>query len=155
MQKRALIYHTDLSKDATPDDKDVLKEAGFVSEGMRNLGYEVRQEPFRFNAENYGGSIDLVRRELTEINPLFVFNLVEAVDGTDSLQYIAPDVFEELKIPYTGCTLDAFLKTQMKTDAKELMRKRKIPTPDYVTLRRLNSVKFNGRRFKKLLDDCI
>ena len=39
-----------------------------------------------------------------------VFNLVESVAGTDRLGYLAPEIFQDIGIPYTGCPYSALKK---------------------------------------------
>ncbi len=141
MSKIALIYHTDLSINASLDDKDVLDEARYVSEGLRCLNYDVIQLPFKFDRKNYKNSVNFIKQQTKETRPDIIFNLVETIDGTDRLSRLAPQVFEkilkDLEIPYTGCPLSAFQKTQTKTLSKRLFIANDIPTPNYVILKNL------------------
>ncbi len=136
-----LIYHTEITPTSTPDDLDVLEEAKFVSKNLIDLGYNVTQRPFvhnprliNFQANKYASQI---------------FNLVEAINGTDSLAYLATDLFEQLGISYTGCTTSAFKKTLSKVGAKRLMEKNGLPTAYFVTSQDLEEkFKFlNGKKF--------
>lgn len=147
MKNKALIYHTDLPKNPTLDESDVLDEVRFVSEGLKNLGYEVVQRPFKFNSENYSESAEFIGGEVRKINPDFAFNLVESINGEDRLSYLAAQVFEELNVPYTGCPLPALLKLQTKTAAKEIMIKNGIPTPIYFSLNNVKGLDLSGRKF--------
>ncbi|MEK6842629.1 MAG: ATP-grasp domain-containing protein [Nanoarchaeota archaeon] len=162
MEKRALIYHTDLAEDALPDTKDVLDEVKYVSDGLTSLGYEVIQLPFKFNNEGYEENLTYIQGETSEINPNFIFNLVEEAKGpdgvlTDRLAYLATEVFEDLRIPYTGCTLNAFLRTQTKIEAKRLFIVNGIPTPDFFTLENLEQflIKPNNENASKGIDGKV
>jgi len=139
MVPNVLIYHTDISKESTPDDLDVLDEAKFVSDNLIKLGYKVEQRPFKYNKNETD--------DLKEINPSFIFNLVESVDGKDSLAYLAPFRFERFRIPYTGCTASSFLKTERKTQAKEKMRENGILTPYWLTLKDFQKENIPKKKF--------
>jgi D-alanine-D-alanine ligase len=134
---KVLIYTTAISKDATPDDKDVLDERDFVLGVLQNIGYGVEQRPFDYKN----------KKEINEMKPSFIFNLVEAVDGKDSLAYLAPENFERLGIPYTGCTKRAFFDTKDKVDVKKQLRKENILTPYWLTLRDLQRLDLPKKRF--------
>ena len=134
---RVLIYTTDVTTDSSPDDLDVLDEARYVSDGLAKLEYQITQLPFKFDIRNYEESLRHIGEEVDGINPSFIFNLVEAINGTDRLAYRAIQIFTDLRIPYTGCTLNAFLKTQTKTEAKKIFIANGIPTPSFVTMENL------------------
>lgn len=138
MPQKVLIYHTALSKEATPDDLDVKNEAEFVSDNLKNIGYKVEKMPFNFK------SID---KEIKEIKPSFIFNLVEAIGGKDSLAYLAPLNFERLRIPYTGCTSSSFIKTENKLSAKREMKREGILTPYWITSKDFKRVNFLNKKF--------
>jgi D-alanine-D-alanine ligase len=129
--EKALVYHTDIDpKTATPDDLDVLDQSRFVSEILSRLGYDTIQRPF---------TTERAINEIKRINPLFVFNLVEVVDGKESSNYLAPEIFEQAKVPYTGCTKTAFVKTADKLSAKRILTAARINTPYFLSLENLSS----------------
>jgi D-alanine-D-alanine ligase len=138
MAKKVLIYHSALSNDATKDDLDVFTEASFVSGVLKNLGYKVEQIPFNYKE---------TKNEIKKINPSFIFNLVEAINGKDSLAYLAPTIFDILRIPYTGCTSNAFFNTKSKVDAKRILREKGILTPYWLTLRDFQRGDFLKKKF--------
>ncbi len=135
MKSKVLIYHTKLSENATPDDLDVLDQAKFVSNILKSLGYEVEQRPFDIDVSSNGRNVnsERVKREIQEINPAFIFNLVESICGNDSLIYLAPLIFEEVSIPYTGCTKAAFFNTRTKIETKKILEAKGILTPYWLT----------------------
>jgi len=127
MSKEVIIYHTEINENSSPDNLDVLKEAEFVSENLKKLGYSPRILQFTYNKEK-------IKSEINKINPKFIFNLVESINGTDSLAYLAASLFESLKIPYTGCSVKSLFQTSDKLVAKEILKKNKIKTPKYLNL---------------------
>ncbi|MDZ7741512.1 MAG: D-alanine--D-alanine ligase [Bacteroidota bacterium] len=122
--KGVLIYHSPLESGASADELDVLKEASFVARGLRALGYNVVKKAFPINLEQLG-------EELQEINPLFVYNLVETIRNDGRLISVAPLLFEHFRVPYTGCNSDAIYLTSNKLVAKRVMISAGIPTPLY------------------------
>ncbi|MCX6747297.1 MAG: ATP-grasp domain-containing protein [Candidatus Pacearchaeota archaeon] len=137
--EKLIIYHTDIDpKTATPDDLDVLEEAKFVSEILSKMSYEPILRSF---------NIERAREEIKRISPVFVFNLVEAINGKESLSYLAPEVFEQEGVPYTGCTKSAFVKTANKISAKNILNENGITTPYFLTLGDLSKEELQGRKF--------
>ena len=127
MPKNIIIYHTVVNKNSRPDDLDVLVEAEFVSRNLKELGYSSRNLPFICN-------IKRLKTEIKKIKPEFIFNLVESIGGTDSLMYLAPLIFDHLKIPYTGCPTKAIFQTSNKLTAKEVLKQNRVKTPKYLSL---------------------
>jgi len=127
MSKEVIIYHTEINEDSSPDNLDVLQEAEFVSKNLKELGYSPRVLQFIYNKEK-------IKSEIEKINPEFIFNLVESINGTDSLAHLAVFLFESLKIPYTGCSAKSLFQTSDKLIAKEILKKNKIKTPKYLNL---------------------
>lgn len=137
MQKRALIYHTNESDEPSVSADEILNQSEFVAQGLTNLGYNVRMLPFRPNP----------RYIKEEASSYLIFNLVEAIGGTDRLAYWAPEIFELFGFSYTGCPSKTFRKSETKILAKELMRKEGIPTPDYETRKTLKKERILGKKF--------
>lgn len=137
-----MIYHTEITPNSTPDDLDVLEEAKFVFTNLSELGYNVVQRPFVFNPK-------LIQHQVNKYQPQIIFNLVEAIDGTDSLAYLAPELFEQLGISYTGCPASAFKKSSSKLETKKLLEKNNLPTAYFLTLQDLeeNSKSLSEKRF--------
>ncbi len=127
MSKKVIIYHTDISKNSSLDNLDVLQEAEFVSKNLKELGYSPKNLPFICN-------IKRLKTEIKKIKPEFIFNLVESIGGTDSLMYLAPLIFDILKIPYTGCPTKAIFQTSNKLTVKEIIKQNRIKTPKYLSL---------------------
>jgi len=117
--------HGEIPADASPDEQDVLVQAGCVSTALANQGHE----PVILTV-----SADLSRLigQLNAIRPDFVFNLVESVMGDGRLIHLAPSILDHLKIPYTGARTDAIFVTSQKLMAKRLLRAIGLYTPLWV-----------------------
>ena len=121
---KAVILHGDVSDDAGMDEKDVLVQADFVSSILSDLGYEPTIIPFSLN---FSKTLDMLK----EIQPAFVFNLVETIAGQGSLIHIAPSLLDFLKIPYTGAAAEAQFLTSNKVLAKQFLHAADIATPSF------------------------
>jgi len=135
-----LIYHTEIIPTSTPDDLDVLEEAKFVSKNLTDLGYNVIQRPFVYNP-------NLISFQLNKHQPNLIFNLVEAIEGTDSMAYLAPELFELFGVRYTGCPYGAFKSTSSKVESKRIMQANSIPTPYFLTSDNFQNFNLEGKKF--------
>jgi D-alanine-D-alanine ligase len=147
--EKALIYHTNINlKTAKEDDLDVLNQAKFVSKALSRLGYEPVIKPFSLNfSDEITYSSKGIEKEIAQIKPAFIFNLVEAVNGKESLSYLAPKVFDDLKVYYTGCPKNAFKSTANKISAKNQLIKEGIKTPYFLTQEDLSKKDILGKKF--------
>ena len=93
---KAVVLYDDLPVNASEDEQEVLLQAGAVSKALIEMGFDVIKLAFLVNNESF-------RDTLRQINPSFVFNLVESVSSKSKLSYLAPVLLERLGIPYTGC----------------------------------------------------
>ncbi len=116
--------------DAGQDELDVLEEAATVSEALAALGHQAIHATFSLNLE-------AASAQLRELRPDFVFNLVESVEGSGRLVYLAPALLDFLKIPYSGCPTEATFATGNKLLAKRMLQGAGIPTPAWLTLANL------------------
>lgn len=119
---RVVILHDQVPAGASPDQIDVLVQAETVSRALKELGYD---------PVILGLSLDfkMVIEELKGLRPLFVFNLVESIEGCGRLIHLAPAILDYLGIPYTGSKTDAVYLTSNKLIAKNLLKGAGIPTP--------------------------
>jgi D-alanine-D-alanine ligase len=123
--KNVVIIHNSLPPDAPPDEKDVLNQVQAISDALRNLGYRTATVPL-------GLDIGAFSARLEELDPLCVFNLVEALDGDGRLIHLACSILDHLRIPYTGAGTEAMFLTSNKVLAKEWMNLSGIPTPEWI-----------------------
>lgn len=141
MPKKIIIYHTFVDKNSRPDDLDVLVEAEFVLKNLKKLGYSSKILPFICD-------IKRIKSEIKKIKPEFIFNLVESINGTDSLIYLASSIFDCLKVSYTGCPTRALFQTSDKLITKKILNRNEINTPKYLSLNNYNKVNIKkGEKF--------
>jgi D-alanine-D-alanine ligase len=138
MSKEVIVYHTEVDENSSPDNLDVLKEAEFVSENLKKLGFTPKILQFIYDKEK-------IKSEIKKIKPEFIFNLVESVNKTDSLAHLAASLFEDLKIPYTGSPAKSLFQTSDKLISKEILRQNKIKTPKYLNLSNYKEVNVAGK----------
>ena len=125
MMKKVVILHSDVAPDAAEDELDCLQQAETIAEALHKLGYEPTLLPF-------GLDINQTIIKLKSLKPLAVFNIVETLASMGSLIYFAPSILDTLRIPYTGCGMQAVFQTSNKPLAKKIMRHADISTPDWI-----------------------
>lgn len=114
-----------ISETPTADELDVLTQADAIDFELKALGYHTERMFMGLNLEQ-------VSEQLKKINPEFVFNLVESLDGSRRMIYFAPALLEHLNIPFSGSSSEAFFITSNKMLAKNLMLKKNLPTPEWI-----------------------
>jgi D-alanine-D-alanine ligase len=124
---RVLILHSELTEGFRRDEDDVLIQAGMVHQALSNLGYEPALMPFSMD-------VRLMVESLQAIAPSFVFNLVETVEGTGRLIYLAPAMLDHLSIDYTGAETEAVFLTSNKIVAKRFLTNAGIRTPHWMSV---------------------
>lgn len=132
--KKAVILHSDVPLDASEDELDCLRQADTIAEALRVLGYAPVLMPFVLN-------LNKTIQTLEAMQPEFVFNLVETINGRGSLIHFAPALLDYLNIPYTGCGTDAMFLTSNKPLAKEMMQLAGISTPAWISAEGVHSGK--------------
>jgi D-alanine-D-alanine ligase len=120
------ILHGEVAKDAHPDEKDVLVQVDFVSEGLDKLSHQPVAVPVSLNLAE-------AARALATLSPAIVFNLVESLIGKGVLIHVIPALLEALMIPYTGAGVEAMLLTSNKILAKKWLASAGLPTPPWFT----------------------
>jgi D-alanine-D-alanine ligase len=123
----ALIAYGDVPPDAPEDEQDVLVEVSCVAGALEVLGYRTERLPVTLDLAAMVGRIRAAK-------PAFVFNLVESIAGHDSLQHLAPSVFDTLGVSYTGADARAVSLTTDKHLAKRIFQSAGIPTPAWKRL---------------------
>lgn len=123
---KAVILHSEVSQDASPDDLDTLDQAQGVASALKKLGHETVNVTFSLDLKS-------VSAELSMIAPDLVFNLVESVDGSGRLIHLAPSLLDHLAIPYTGCPAAGIFVTSGKTLAKKTLAYAGLPTPAWMS----------------------
>jgi D-alanine-D-alanine ligase len=123
--KKAVILHNRVTADSPKDELDVLVQADEVFKSLSELGYQPVTIPF---------SLDFAKniRAIKKINPLFVFNLVESIEGNGQLIHLAPALLDHLGLPYTGNSQEATFVTSNKILSKKLLQLAGIATPPWL-----------------------
>jgi D-alanine-D-alanine ligase len=124
---RIAILHPAVPADASLEDQDTMVQVRTVALSLERLGHEAVPLPCTLNLAE-------LRDALGELRPEMVFNLVESVDGADSLQYVPTAVLDALGIPYTGAPTEAIFQTTHKLVAKQLLHLAGLPTPPWKVL---------------------
>ena len=124
---RVAVLHSAVPADASPDELDTLVQVESISKALAAAGHEIIAVPC-------GLDLAAAKAALVAVAPDLVVNLVESLDGTGRLIHLAPALVERLGLPMTGCPSDGILLTSNKLLAKELLRARGLPVPDWFAL---------------------
>jgi D-alanine-D-alanine ligase len=123
---RIAILYNEAGEDATVDAQDVLVQRAAVATALARRGHEVT---------SIAVTLDLAaaKFQLLAATPNVVFNLVEALGGTDRLAMLATLLYDALGIAYTGAPTAALFATNNKLVAKEHLVAAGLPTPAWLT----------------------
>ena len=136
------MVHNTVSETASADEADVLVQADAVEQALGALGYRVQRLSCNLDLESH-------RRQLTELKPLFVFNLVEALGGSDRMIAAAPLLYEAMGLPYTGSPASALVITSDKVESKRLLLAAGLPTAGWLAEGSQSRLSFPGRYILK------
>ncbi len=120
------ILHNRVPDDASVSDRDVLVQVAAVTAALDGLGH-------RSVAVECDLNLLSLQQRLQELRPDVVFNLVESLDGSDSLMFLVPALLDRMNVPYTGSPTEAIWLTNHKLLAKERLRQAGLPTPVWRT----------------------
>jgi D-alanine-D-alanine ligase len=123
---RVAIVFNQVQASASAAELDVLRQVQEVEAALYQLGHRVDRVPCRLDLEQ-------LRTSMTALQPDVVFNLVEALSGSDRLMAVPPLMLESLRVPCTGGSAAAILATSDKVRAKRRMRQVDLPTPAWRT----------------------
>ena len=116
------ILHNRVASDASASDRDVLVQVAAVTAALDGLGH-------RSVAIECDLDLLSLQRRLRDLQPDVVFNLVESLDGSDSLMSLVPALLDRMNVPYTGSPTEAVWLTNHKVLAKERLSQAGLPTP--------------------------
>jgi len=122
---KIVLLHDASASDGRVDELDALEQVEVVASTLRRLGHET-------TTLGFGLDLESVRRELIEIDPDLVFNLVESVGGEGRLIHLAPALLDSLGIPYTGAPTEAMFLTSHKILAKRMLARSGERTPTWM-----------------------
>jgi D-alanine-D-alanine ligase len=120
--KKIAILFSPIPADASEDQKDSDVQVAEVRDELLSWGIDVALIPFTLNLLE-------VLKNLEEVQPDFVFNIVEAVNGHGRLVHLAPALLDVAKIPYSGADTNATFLTTNKLVSKSRLMAAGIPTP--------------------------
>jgi D-alanine-D-alanine ligase len=124
---RVAVLHNAVFPQDTLEDLDVLVQVEAVQESLQRLGHEHFTVACTLD-------LDAMSQQLRQIQSDVVFNLVEALQGEDSLIYLPPAVLDALHIPYTGASAASLFLTTHKLLAKQRLLSASLPTPAWLAL---------------------
>ncbi|HNW76594.1 MAG TPA: ATP-grasp domain-containing protein [Bacteroidales bacterium] len=142
MSKTILIIHNDLSDQATTDELDVLEQVSLVKKALIELGYAVQVLPVSFNLEK-------TIREIGEIKPYAVFNLVETLYNRSEFSFVAPSLLGYLNVPFTGSPLVPMFLASNKMMTKDELTRHHIRTPGWFPLTDIRRTEYNKKYILK------
>jgi len=157
MNKKVVIFYNQVSENAKDDELDILDQVEVVNTALIELGYEIYKVALSLDLNT---AVDKIK----QINPYFVFNLVESINNSGELLYFAPALLNYLKIPYTGVHLDAMFITTNKLLTKKLLTNVEISTPGWIELDKIENINPDKRYILKpnwedgslgLDEDCV
>jgi D-alanine-D-alanine ligase len=100
-----------------------------VSSTLRKAGHEVR-------CLGVLDSLTELRAAITDWKPDVVFNLLEEFGGIVTYDQHVVAFLELMRQPYTGCNPRGLLLSRDKSLSKQLLTYHRIPTPQFVVMRR-------------------
>lgn len=113
------------SRGDRPDEADTLAVAGTVRDALLRLGC-------RADVVDLDPGLEGLHR-LVAKRPALIFNLVEALDGDDSLAWTAAARMEALGLAFTGAGSTALRATTSKLAMKSVLQVCGLPTADWWT----------------------
>ncbi len=119
-----LLYNRVSTRDSASE-LDVLRQCSAVESALLQLGHQVQRLDCTLD-------LQLVRNRLLQLQPDVVFNLVEALGGTDQLMGLATLLLESLGIPFTGASSLTMQLTTRKPLAKQRLADLRLPTPAWM-----------------------
>lgn len=122
-----VVAHNALEADSAPDDRDVLVQLEAVSASLGGMGHRVLPLACDLNLEK-------ACRQLKEVPPDLVFNLVESLSNSGRLIHVFAGVLDTLALPYTGASAEALFVTSNKLLAKQRLQVAGLPTPAWLWL---------------------
>jgi D-alanine-D-alanine ligase len=122
MIQKVILLINKLSEHPTPDELDVLDQAGAVEASLDDLHIHHVRLFVDLNLET------VVRRFQLE-KDVVAFNLVESLNNNGGLVYVVPALLESMQVPFTGNPSDALFLTTQKPLAKKILAGKGIPTP--------------------------
>ena len=120
--KNALILHNPVNIASKEDELDVLNQAELIENALEELGYSSQRMSFDLNTSSL---LNVIKSSSISI----VFNLVETINESGRLCFVAPAILELSEVPFTGSGAEAIFITTDKIVCKTILAFNKINTP--------------------------
>lgn len=120
--KRVAILFSPVAADANEDEKDSEIQMIEIRQELSSWGIDTVPVPFTLNLAD-------VLKNLEDVQPDCVFNIVEAVGGHGRLVYLAQALLDVSRFPYTGADTNATFLTTNKLVGKSQLTAANIRTP--------------------------
>lgn len=137
MAKVLLLYNQPLLPDNHPDaesERDLLHTVDAVQQALTQYRHQVMLCGLRESPEEL---LKTVRDQQPEV----VFNLFEGFGGNPASEYHIAGLLEWLKLPYTGCPLEAMVLGRDKVRTKYLLQGAGLPTASFQAVQHLEEIK--------------
>lgn len=145
---KAAILINQLSKNALPDELDVLNEVQVFEKALHGLNYETK----RIFA---GMNLEQAKDEIEKYAPDIAVNMFEGIKGRPELIYLGPGLLQSMKIPYTGCGVDSIFITANKILTKRILAYNHIPTAKWFEAKDIENLHKNKTYIlKPLFEDA-
>lgn len=134
--KIIIVYNLPTDKNSA-DDLDVLTQVEAVKKSLIELNHSV----IEFGADL---NLNLFKKQIEDINPDMVFNLVEALNGTEAYMHFIPQILESKNVSFTGGTSQSLFITTNKVLTKKLFDQYNILTPKWFSTKNtFNAISFS------------
>jgi len=130
---KVVILYNKLSANPLPDELDVLEQVNLVAGTLKKLGYTTTEIQFSFNIEQ-------AIKQIKEVNPCFIFNLVESIDNKGELCYVGTAILNYLKIPYSGVHVEGMFLTTNKLLTKKILKSHGVSTSEWIEMDELEKI---------------
>ena len=119
---RALILHNPVTAASKEDELDVLNQAQYIETALDDLEYSYQRMAFDLNTNDL---LNTIKKDDISV----VFNLVETINGSSRLNFIASAFLELSKVHFTGSGAEAIFETTEKIVCKTILGAYKLNTP--------------------------
>jgi D-alanine-D-alanine ligase len=120
------LLHNRVVGETSAADRDVLVQVQAVSAALAQLGHPTTVIPCDLNLQS-------LQQQLQPLQPAAAFNLVESLDGSDSLMFLVTALLDRMNVPYTGSPTEAIFLTNHKLLAKQRLNQAGLPTPAWIS----------------------
>lgn len=123
MKKKLIaIAYGEIPPGCGPDEEGMLALCNHVAAELQSLGMNTAILEIKLNLHE-------TMRAIEKMKPDVIFNLVDTIGGFSSFGYMAPQLFEHMKIPFTGGSSHSIYLTTHKEFAKNWLTKHGITCP--------------------------